>query len=288
MDSAYVLQALINGIMIGGVYALIAVGLSIVWGVMGIVNFAHGDWLMLSAYFSWIFYMYAGLDPLISLPLVVAIFILFGFANYKFIMKRFIDAPIVISIVATFSISLIMRFGAFIIFKPDYRLIKDHVLEGVYRFGEFQVSRAKFATFLIMIAALLLLFSFLKYTKTGKAIRATAQDRDVAKSLGVNVDRIFLITWGIGLACVAVAGTMISTFFYVFPMMGISFLLLAFASVALGGFGSVHGAVFGGIVIGIVQQLGGALVYPAFKDVFVFVIFILMLMFKPKGLFGKY
>jgi len=288
MDLSYLAQAVINGIMIGGVYALTAIGLSLIWGVMEIVNFAHGEYLMAAAFFSYVFWSYMGLDPLISLPLIVIIFLFIGFATQKFVMKKLMDSPTLITIAATFALSLIMRYGFFVVFKPDYRVIKNHILQGAIHLDSISIPIAKLMTLIIALVTITILFSFLKYTKKGKAIRATAQDREVAQSLGVNVDEIFLITWGLGISCVAVAGIMLSTFYYVFPLMGITFVLIAFASVALGGFGSVHGAVFGGLVIGIIQQLGGAFVSPALKDVFVYAAFILVLMFKPMGFFGKY
>jgi len=288
MDLSYLVQVIINGVLIGGLYALIAVGLSLIWGVMEIVNFAHGDYLMAAAFFSYIFWSYAGLDPLISLPLIILISLFIGFGTQKFIMKRLMDSPTLITIAATFALSLIIRYGFFIVFKPDYRVIRDPLLQGSLHISSISIPIAKMVTLLIALVTIILLFLFLKYTKKGKAIRATAQDREVAKSLGVNVEQIFLITWGLGIACVGIAGTMLSTFYYVFPLMGVTFVLIAFASVTLGGFGSVHGAVFGGLVIGLIQQLGGAFVSPALKDVFVFAVFILVLMFKPKGFFGKY
>lgn len=288
MDLSYLAQAVINGIMIGGVYALTAIGLSLIWGVMEIVNFAHGEYLMAAAFFSYVFWSYMGLDPLISLPLIVIVFLFIGFATQKFVMKKLMDSPTLITIAATFALSLIMRYGFFVVFKPDYRVIKNHILQGAIHLDSISIPIAKLITLIIALVTITILFSFLKYTKKGKAIRATAQDREVAQSLGVNVDEIFLITWGLGISCVAVAGIMLSTFYYVFPLMGITFVLIAFASVALGGFGSVHGAVFGGLVIGIIQQLGGAFVSPALKDVFVYAAFILVLMFKPMGFFGKY
>ena len=289
MDLVYlILQVIINGILIGGVYALIAVGLSLIWGVMEIVNFAHGDYLMAAAFFSFIFWSYMGLDPLISLPLVVVIFLFIGFGTQKFVMKRLIDSPTLITIAATFALSLIIRYGFFVVFKPDYRVIRDPLLQGSLHISSISIPIAKMVTLLIAIITMILLFSFLKYTKKGRAIRATAQDREVAKSLGVNVEQIFLITWGLGIACVGIAGTMLSTFYYIFPLMGVTFVLIAFASVTLGGFGSVHGAIFGGLAIGLIQQFGGTFVSPALKDVFVFGVFILVLIFKPKGFFGKY
>ncbi len=288
MEANYLIQALINGILIGGVYALIAIGLSLIWGVMEIVNFAHGDYLMIAAFLSYIFWVNLGFDPLLALPFVVIILLLAGFVTQKFVLKRLMNSPTLITIAATFALSLIIRYGFFIVFKADYKTIREPLLQGTLHFGSITVPAAKLATLVVAMISITLLFSFLKYTKKGKALRATAQDREVAKALGVNVDQIFLLTWGLGLACVGVAGTMLSNFYYVFPLLGKIFVLIAFASVTLGGFGSVHGAVFGGLAIGIIQQVGGAMISPALKDVFVFIAFLLVLMFKPKGFFGKY
>jgi branched-chain amino acid transport system permease protein len=288
MDIAYIAQVVINGILIGGVYALIAIGLSLIWGVMEIVNFAHGDFLMAGAFFSFMFWSYFGLDPLFSLPLIFCIFLLIGFGTQKFVMKRLMDAPTLLTITATFALSLIIRYGFFVVFKPNYRVIESPIVEGTLHFGSVSIPIAKTVSLIIALITILLLFLFLKYTKKGRAIRATAQDRDVAKSLGVNVDHMFLLTWGLGIGCVAIAGTMLSTFYYVFPLMGVAFVTIAFASVTLGGFGSIHGAVFGGLIIGLVEQFGAALMSPALKHAFVFIIFILVLIFRPMGFFGKY
>jgi len=283
-----ILQVLVNGILVGSVYALASAGLSLIWGVMEIVNFAHADYLMFATYVTYVLWAYLGLDPLFALPLVILVFLLVSYGTHKLLTRRLIGAPPLIVIVATFAISLIIRYSIFAIFGPDYRAIRSPILSGSFFIGDICFPIAKTGTLLVSTITIGFLFLFLRFTRMGKAIRATAQDREVAEALGIDVKKVFLLTWAVGLGCVAVAGTMLANFLYISPILAPIFTNVLFACVALGGFGSVHGAIFGGLVIGLVQQLGGFYTTPALKDLWVFAVFLAVMLFKPMGFWGKY
>jgi branched-chain amino acid transport system permease protein len=280
-------QALINGLLGGLVYSLIALGLSLIWGVMDIVNFAHAEYLMLAMFLTYWLWALAGLDPLMSLPLVAVVLFGLGVATYKIVIKRIIEAPMVSQIFTTFGLFLFLRYGAFALWGPDFRKVGDPLLQGSLLLGPFHVSLPKLGA---AVAALLVfggLHLFLTRTKTGKALQATAQDREVALSLGIDVEKMYVLAWGLGIASVGVAGVFLTNFYFVEPQVGTAFLLLAFASVTLGGFGTLVGALVGGVAIGLIEQVFGAVISPTFKLVFVFVIFILVLLVRPRGLVGE-
>ncbi len=280
-------QALISGLLNGLVYSLIALGLSLIWGVMDIVNFAHAEYLMLAMFLTYWLWALAGLDPLLSLPIVVPVLFLLGVGTYHAVIRRIVEAPMVSQIFTTFGLFLVLRYGAFALWGTEFRKVEDPLLEGSLVLGPFHVSVPKLAAALAALLVFLALHLFLTRTKTGKALQATAQDREVALSLGIDVQRMYALAWGLGIASVGVAGVFLTTFYFVEPQVGTAFLLLAFASVTLGGFGTVLGALVGGVSIGLLEGVFGALVSPTFKLAFVFVVFILVLLLRPRGLLGE-
>ncbi|MDN5331882.1 MAG: branched-chain amino acid transport system permease protein [Tepidanaerobacteraceae bacterium] len=281
------LQVIFSGILVGFVYSLVAVGLTLIWGVMDVINFAHGDFLTISMYTVFWLYTLLKLDPLVSLPVATGLVFLLSFLTYKLIIKRVINAPGLTALLATFGLSLFIRNLAQYLWTPNYRfiptsLVADKKLElaGVI-IGMPQLVAAVGS--IIMTVAV---FYFLKYTKTGRAIQATSLDRDTAKLMGVNTEKIYALTFGISGACVGVAGALLATFFPIYPESGALYSLLAFVIVALGGFGNIAGALYGGVLIGLSEALGGYFLGTQFKYAVVFLIYLLVLQFKPKGLFG--
>lgn len=280
-------QAIADGLIMGAIFALVALGLSLIWGVMNIVNFAHAEYQMLSMYAAFWLWALWGVDPTLAVPVTAALMFLAGWFTYRLIIRRVLRAPMVAQIFATFGLMLTLRYTAFLIWEPRYRLITDPYLEGTLQLGTVRLGGPQLAAGVGSVLCTAAIFCFLQYTRTGMALRATAQDRRVALSLGIDVERMFALAWGIGLAAVGVAGALLSAFFYVYPEVGEIFILLAFASVALGGFGSIQGSFFGGILIGLSEQLFGVMISPGFKYAFIFGIFILVLLVRPKGLFGQ-
>jgi branched-chain amino acid transport system permease protein len=280
-------QALVSGLLSGFVFALIAAGLSLIFGVMEIVNFAHGEFLMLSMYLSYFLHSSLGWDPLLALPLNAAVLFLFGALVYYALIRRVLRAPMLAQIFATFGLGVFLQNGAQFLFRPDFRMVGTTLASGrIALLGVF-VSRPQLVAAIGAVSTTGLLYWLLTRTETGKALLATAEDRQAAALMGIDPDRMFALSWGLGAACVGVAGALLSTFYYVFPQVGGVFALIAFVAVALGGFGSVAGAFLGGIVIGVVESLAGVLVAPAVKNIFVFAIYLAVMLVRPRGFLGK-
>ncbi len=287
MSAEVLAQALVSGVLIGFVFALIAAGLSLIFGVMDIVNFAHGEFLMLSMYLSYFVYTGLGWDPLAALPLNAAALFGLGVAVYYLLIKRVLKAPMLAQIFATFGLGVFLQNLAVWLWLPDFRTVGDTWLTGRVEVLGIFVSRPQLAAAIGAVLTTGGLFWLLTRTEVGRALLATAEDRQAAALMGIDADRMFALAWGLGAACVGVAGALLSTFYYVFPQVGAVFGLVAYVAVALGGFGSVAGAFVGGIIIGAVESLAGVFIEPALKNVFVFGIYLAVVLLRPRGLFGK-
>ena len=281
------LQSLLSGVLIGGAYALIGVGLTIIFGVMRIINFAHGDLVMLGMYASFFLFTLGNVDPFVSIIFVFPLLFLFGAILQKTVINKVLNALPQNQILLTIGIGLILSNTMMLLFTSDYRIISTTYSSGSFRLGEISVSTPLLLSFVITAAVTAALYWFLLKTDTGQAIRATAQDRDAAQLMGVNVKRMSILATGIGAGLAAVAGSLISPTYYIFPQVGQPFTLKAFVIVVLGGMGSVMGATVGGIIIGATESLAGAYISSGLKDLVVYVLFLLILLFKPAGLFGK-
>jgi branched-chain amino acid transport system permease protein len=281
------LQSLLSGVLIGGAYALIGVGLTIIFGVMRIINFAHGDLVMLGMYASFFLFTLGNVDPFVSIVFVFPLLFLFGAILQKTVINKVLNALPQNQILLTIGIGLILSNTMMLLFTSDYRIISTSYSSGSFRLGEISVSTPLLLSFVITAAVTAILYWFLLKTDTGQAIRATAQDRDAAQLMGVNVKRMSVLATGIGAGLAAVAGSLISPTYYIFPQVGQPFTLKAFVIVVLGGMGSVMGATVGGILIGATESLAGAYISSGLKDLVVYVLFLLILLFKPAGLFGK-
>jgi branched-chain amino acid transport system permease protein len=282
------LQGIVSGLLMGFVYALIAAGLSLIFGLMEIVNFAHGEFLMLamfSTYWAWALWR---LDPLVSLPLTAAALFLLGFATYHGLIRWVLGAPMMAQIFATFGLAIFLRSAAQAIWGVDFHLVKDPLVQGRISLGGLFIGLPQLVASVGALLAFVFLNWFISRTETGLALQATAQDRQAASLMGINTERMFALGWGIGAACVGVAGALLTIFFYVFPDVGASFALLAYVTVALGGFGNVPGTLVAGVVVGLIEVLGGLLIAPALKYVAVFVLYLLVVLWRPQGLFGRF
>jgi branched-chain amino acid transport system permease protein len=284
--SEQLIQQLINGLLIGCVYALIAVGLTLIWGVMNIVNFAHGDFLMLSMYVSFWGYTLWGIDPVLSIPICAVLLFALGLLIYKFAVSKVMNGPMLAQVVVTFGVSIFLANAAVLLWTPDFRLIDKPLLAGTWNFGTVQVSVPKLvasAGSLLVTGALLL---FLGRTRTGKAILATEMNRDSALLMGVNTDRVNALSFAIGAGLVGVAGAFLSMYYYIYPQVGGMFGTLSFCIVAMGGFGSISGAFIAGLLVGLVQTLGGYFFDPAYKYAIVFMLYLVVVWIRPQGLKG--
>ncbi|RME82749.1 MAG: branched-chain amino acid ABC transporter permease [Caldilineae bacterium] len=281
------LQTLVSGILIGFVFSLLSVGLTLIFGVMDIVNFAHGEHLMLAMYATFWMWTLWGIDPLFSLPVVALLLFILGVITYRLLIRYVLDAPMLAQIFVTFGLMVFLRNLAQVLWSEDYRRIGDTLLSGrIELFGIF-IGRPQLFASLGAVITTGLLYFFLKRTRTGWALEATAEDKEVAGLMGINTERMFALAWGLGLASVGVAGALLATFNPIFPEVGTVFVLVTFVAVALGGFGSVPGAFIAGIIIGIVQVLGGFLWEPRFKTVLIYAIYLGVVFIRPQGLLGR-
>lgn len=287
MTTEILLQTLASGVLIGLIYALVAIGLTMIFGVMDIVNFAHGEFLMLGMYSTfWLFSLYA-LDPLLTLPLTVMMLFAFGVLLYKLVIVRIINAPMLSQIFTTFGIMILLRGVAQFLWKPDFRSIENSSVSGTVKLLGIQLGKPQLVAGVGAIVVTGLIYYFLNKTRLGAALEATASDKEAARLMGIDSHKMFSLAWGIGAACAGAAGVLLSTFFPIFPDVGANFILLAFVVVNLGGFGSVTGAFWAGILVGVIEVMGGLLLGPQYKTAIVLVLFLGVLMFRPQGLMGK-
>lgn len=281
------LQSLISGFLVGGVYALIGIGLTIIFGVMRVINFAHGDLLMVGMYLTWIIFATFGLDPYVALIVTMPLMFLWGAFLQKTIINRVLGALPQNQILLTIGLGLIMSNTVQLIFTSDYQILTTSYSSSSFSLGGISISQPLLYSFLVTAAITGALFWFLQATDTGQAIRATAQDRDAAQLMGINVRWMSVLAFGLGTALAGTAGALLAPTYYIFPQVGGSFTLKAFVVVVLGGMGSVVGATLGGIIIGVTESLAAVYVASGLKEAVVFVLFLLILLFRPAGLLGK-
>jgi len=279
-------QSLLSGVLMGLIFALVAVGLTLIWGIMDIVNFAHGDFLMAGMYISFWMYSLWGVDPLLSLPVSGTLLFVLGVVVYQLIIRRILGAPMLIQIFATFGLMILMRYVAFYFFTPNYRTIQQTFLSGNIDLHGIYLPVPQLAAAAGAFLTTGAVYVLIHKTRMGGALQATAEDREAAALMGIDTDRMFTLAWGIGAATAGIAGSLLSTFFYIFPEVGGIFGLIAFVAVTLGGFGNVAGAFVAGILIGVIEALAGHFYDPALKTVFVYALFLGVLFFRPQGLLG--
>jgi branched-chain amino acid transport system permease protein len=280
-------QSLLSGILVGGIYALIGIGLTIIFGVMRIINFAHGELLMLGMYLTFYLFHLLGIDPFLSIAVSMPLMFLWGAFLQKTIINRVLGALPENQILLTVGLGLIMSNTAMLLFTSDYKILSTRYSSSSFQVAGISVSGQLGISFLITAAITAALYWFLIKTDTGQAIRATAQDRDAAQLMGINVKRMSVIAFGLGTALAGTAGALFSPTYYIFPQVGGPFTLKAFVIVVLGGMGSIVGATLGGVIVGATESLAAVYISSGLKELFVYALFLLIMLFKPSGLLGK-
>jgi len=281
------LQSALSGILVGGVYALIGIGLTMIFGVMRVINFAHGDLLMLGMYLTWLIFTNLGLDPYVSLVITAPLLFLWGAFLQKVFINRVLGALPQNQILLTIGLGLMMSNAVMLIFTSDYQILTTSYSSSSFDLLGLSVSQPLLYSFLVTVGITAALFWFLSKTDTGQAIRATAQDRDAAQLMGINVKRMSVLAMGLGTALAGTAGALLAPTYYIFPQVGGPFTLKAFVVVVLGGMGSIVGATLGGVLIGVTESLSAVYIASGLKELVVYVLFLLVLLFKPAGLLGK-
>jgi branched-chain amino acid transport system permease protein len=279
------LEILIRGLMLGSLYALVGMGLTLVWGVVGIVNIAHGEFVMLGAYFAFWTFSLLHLNPLISVVLSVPIFFLIGSTLHKRITERLTNAPELSALILTFGMSILIWNLAQFFWTNTYRSVP--YLTGNFSFLGLTLAKSKTISFFLALGMTIALFTFLKYSKTGKGIRATSQNSEVALVCGIDTKKMRTLTFGIGIGLAGAAGAIVSLQWVIFPQMGGSYVSKAFAIVVLGGLGNVQGALVGGFIIGVLESLVTQYMSAKMAQILPSLIILIILLLKPTGLFKR-
>jgi branched-chain amino acid transport system permease protein len=282
-----VLQTLINGILLGGLYACIGVAFSLLYGVMNLLNLAHGSLIMIGGYISFFAFQRLGLDPFVSLPLSMCGLFVLGYAVQRFVINRVIDANIFMVMILTFGLDLILINAALLLWSADYRTINPGYGGLGIQLGTVVIPALRFAVFLMALLLTGGLALFMARTETGQAIQATALDRYAARLVGIDVMKIYALTFAISSALAGAAGTLLALVLPIYPEMGGALTIKAFIISVLGGLGGLYGALVGGIILGVVELAGGYILGPTYQVALGLMILLLVLMFRPQGLLGK-
>lgn len=278
------LQIVFNGILLGGIYALIAMGLTLIFGVMNVVNFAHGEFLMISMYMAFWLHFFWGIHPYVSLVAVIPAMFVIGLITQKGLVQRLVEAGHFAQVFVTVGLGMAMQNGALFLWSADFRGVHTEIGVQSFTIGGCKISMSRFIVLAISVLVMVGLLLFLKKTRTGMAMRATSQNRRAAWLMGININRIYMIAFGIGSLCVGIAGSMLVPVYSVFPTVGTYFVLIAFVVVVLGGMGDLIGAFIAGIIVGLIETIGGYLIAPRLGALCVFILFILILLFMPSGI----
>ena len=283
-------QVVLSGLLMGLIYALVAAGLSLIFGLMDVVNFAHGELMMVAMYAVFTLWQMSGLDPFILLPVVAALLFGLGVAIYRLLIARALSVRFnkgMVQIFVTFGLAIFIRGFAQYVYGGEFRSVTGTFLGNrTFNLGDVYLPLPQFAASLVCLLAFAGLLAISR-TEFGRALEATREDREAVALIGIDRDRIFALGWGLGAATVGVAGVMLAGFYYVSPNVGANFALIAYVTVALGGFGSMLGALAAGLLIGEVEAITAALLEPSLKQVGMFAIYLAVLMFRPRGLFGR-
>ena len=285
-DSGILFASVLNGLTTGAVYALIALGLTLIYGVLHIINFAHGAALMMALYGVYFLHQKAGLDPYAALPVMVAAMFAAGYLLYRFVIGKASHGKDENILLVTLGIAIVLENLALLLWQSDTRSIETAYTFSTVAIGSALIAVPKVVAFGGALLATAVLLAVIGLTDLGRAIRACARERQGAKLVGIDVEHVFAMSFGIGLACLGAAACFLLPAYYVNPQVGNGFVLIAFTIVVLGGMGSFVGALAGGFLIGVVESVGGLWLGESLGQIGIFVIFIAVLLFRPQGLFG--
>ena len=284
---ALYVQAIVNGFLVGGVYSLMALGLSLIFGVMRVINFAHGDMMVWGMYLSYWLFVTAGVDPYLSILVTGSAVFLLGAAVQKGLVNRILDAPHEMQILLMLGVALVLENVALMVWGPDSRRVSTTYALSTFWLGPIVFDLPKVATFALALALALGLYLFLKKTDLGRMIRAASDNQIGALLVGTDILKVFTLAFGIGAACVGAAGSLMTPFLPFSPSTGLFFTVTSFNIVIIGGMGSFLGAFVGGLLVGVSESLGAVILVPSLKEIVSFVLLVLILLFRPQGLLGS-
>ena len=285
--SITLLQVISSGLLLGAVYALFSSGLTLIWGMMNVVNFAHGEFVMLAMYVAVMVWTALGGGPWASVPLAAMLLATLGIASYFLLVRHVMKGPMLAQILGTFGLSLFLRYAAFWAFKADFRTLPDTILGPPFLIGGLRLDAARVLAGAVALIVTLGLHLILTRTSLGSRMLAVSEDAIAAQLMGIRPERMQAAAWGLAAGATGIAGALIAMFFYTSPTVGETLAIVAFVTVSLGGFGSVPGALVAGLLIGLVESLSAYLIGPVYKDVVVYGLFVAVLWVRPQGLMGK-
>ncbi|GAA3855046.1 branched-chain amino acid ABC transporter permease [[Pseudomonas] carboxydohydrogena] len=281
------IQILVNGVLLGGLYAVMALGLALVWGVLNIVNLAHGAFIMLGAYLSWHLYTYLGIDPFLGLPITAVAMFMVGYVMQRGLLNLVVKAPMFNTLLITFGLEVVLTYLAQLAFSADFRTINPSYAGDSIQVGTVVLPLARLLAFGIAIVLTLAMWLFLLHTRLGRAIRATAQNLVAARLYGVEPRHLYAMTFGIGIGLAGAAGGLYGTVSQINPYIGATLTAKSFAIAIIGGLDNPLGVIVGGLFLGIIESLAVLYIGATFADVASFGVLVLVLIVRPSGLLGK-
>jgi branched-chain amino acid transport system permease protein len=280
-------QLVVSTLLLGGIYALIAVGLTLIFGVMRVVNFAHGEFLMIGMYLAFWAFTLIHFDPYLTLVVSLPVWFALGWASYRAVMGPIVHASHNVQVFTTVGLSIALQNLALVLWTADARFVRTDYYAVVVRIGGAAFNVAQIVAFAVAVVLTAALFAFMRWSYTGKVMRATAQDRQASSLMGIDTDRVYALTWSVGIACVGAAGVLLAPVYPVYPTAGLQFVLIAYVAVVLGGLGDMAGALIAALVVATVEVVGSYVVGTAWKEVLYLLLFIAILIVRPAGLFGQ-
>jgi branched-chain amino acid transport system permease protein len=285
--SLILVQVIVGGLLLGAIYALFSSGLTLVWGMMNVVNFAHGDFVMLGMYVAFVVYTLLGAGPLLGAPLAVLVLATLGVVVYFGLIRDIMKGPMLAQILGTFGLALLLRYSVFWWFGANFLTLPENIVGGTYDIWGLRIQASRLLAGGIALLVTLGLHLLLTRSSLGSKMLAVAEDSTAAQLMGIRPDTMQAIAWAIAAGATGLAGALIATFFYIVPTVGETLGIVAFVTVSLGGFGSVPGALVAGLLIGVIESLSAYWIGAVYKDIVVYSLFLGFLWFRPQGLMGR-
>jgi branched-chain amino acid transport system permease protein len=285
--SSTLVQVVAGGLLLGAVYALFSSGLTLIWGMMNVINFAHGDFVMLGMYVAFVVWTLMGGGPAAAVPIAALVLASLGIACYFALIRHIMRGPMLAQILGTFGLALLLRYSAFWYFGASFRTLPETLVGGTLSFGPIRVESSRLLAGVVALLVTWSLHLTLTRTALGSRMLAVAEDATAAKLMGIRPERMQAVAWGMAAAATGIAGALIANFFYVAPTVGETLAIVAFVTVSLGGFGSVPGALIAGLLIGVIESVSAYAIGAIYKDIVVYTLFVLALWLRPQGLMGK-
>ena len=285
--SSTIIQVIAGGLLLGAVYALFSSGLTLIWGMMNVVNFAHGDFVMLGMYAAFVVWTVMGGGPAAAVPIAALLLATLGIVCYFALIRHIMRGPMLAQILGTFGLALLLRYSAFWYFGSNFRTLPETLVGGTLLIGPVRIEASRLLAGTVALAVTAGLHLILTRTALGSRMLAVAEDATAAELMGIRPERMQAAAWGLAAGATGIAGALIANFFYVAPTVGETLAIIAFVTVSLGGFGSVTGALAAGLLIGVIESVSAYAIGAVYKDIAVYTLFVLALWLRPQGLMGK-